>query len=93
MTKYKPISDKILIKLDAQEEKTKHGLIIPESATPDIRSGRVEAVGPGRWDNGRVPLTAKIGDKVWIGRYSGVELGDKHTVVVTEQEILAIEVE
>ncbi len=91
MIRYKPISDKILVRLDIKEEKTKHGLYIPDNANQDIRSGIVEEVGPGRWDNGRVPLTVKIGDKVHIGRYSGVEVGSKDLVVITEQEILVIE--
>ncbi len=93
MTKYKPISDKVLIKINTQEEKTPSGLYIPDSVTQDIRPGVVIAVGPGRWDRERVPMTVKVGDKVHIGKYSGVALGDKDHVVVREEEILAIEEE
>ena len=92
MSKYKPISDKVLIKINQQDEKTSGGLYIPDSVTNDIRDGIVIAVGPGRWDKERVPLTVKVGDKVFIGKFSGVTLGDKDHVVVREEEILAIEV-
>jgi len=93
MSKYKPISDKVLIKINTQDEKTAGGLFIPDSVTQDIRPGIVEAVGPGRWDGQRVPMTVKVGDKVHIGKFSGVALGDKDHVVVREEEILAIEEE
>lgn len=91
MSKYKPISDKVLIRINEQEEKTAGGLFIPDSVTQDIRPGVVEAVGPGRWDGGRVPMMVQVGDKVYIGKFSGVALGDKDHVVVREEEILAIE--
>lgn len=91
MSKYRPISDKVLIKLDIPDEKTSAGLYIPDSVLADIRPGTVIAVGPGRWDRERVPLTVQVGDRVHIGKYSGVALGDKDHVVVREEEILAIE--
>lgn len=80
-----------MIKINTQDEKTASGLYIPDSVTQDIRPGVVEAVGPGRWDGGRVPLTVKVGDIVHIGKYSGVAIGDKEHVVVREDEILVIE--
>jgi chaperonin GroES len=91
MANYKPISDKVIIKKDSAEEVTRGGLIIPESVNQDIASGTVVAVGPGRWDKQLVPMHVKIGDKVYIGKYSGVAFKDKDVVVVREEEILAIE--
>lgn len=91
MPKYRPISDKVLIKIDTKEEKNANGFYIPSSVNEDIRPGTVLAIGPGRWDKERVPLTVQVGDRVYIGKFSGVELGDKYHVVVREEEILAIE--
>lgn len=91
MSKYRPISDKVLIKIDTKEEKNTNGFYIPTSVNEDIRPGTVLAIGPGRWDRERVPMTVQVGDRVYIGKFSGVELGDKNHVVVREEEILAIE--
>lgn len=90
----KPLADRIVVKaLDAQE-KTKSGLVLPDSAKEKPQEGKVIAVGPGRLlDEGTVKsLEVKNGDRVLYGKYSGTEVsiegGDY--LILREDEVLAI---
>ena len=90
----KPLGDRIVVKtLDAQE-KTKSGLVLPDSAKEKPQEGKVIAVGPGRLlDEGAVKsLEIKNGDRVLYGKYSGTEVsiqGDDY-LILREDEVLAI---
>ena len=90
----KPLADRIVVKtLDAQE-KTKSGLVLPDSAKEKPQEGKVIAVGPGRLlDEGTVKsLEVKNGDRVLYGKYSGTEVsiqGDDY-LILREDEVLAI---
>lgn len=90
----KPLADRIVVKaLDAQE-KTKSGLVVPDSAKEKPQEGKVIAVGPGRLlDEGTVKsLEVKNGDRVLYGKYSGTEVsiqGDDY-LILREDEVLAI---
>ena len=90
----KPLGDRIVVKtLDAQE-KTKSGLVLPDSAKEKPQEGKVIAVGPGRLlDEGAVKsLEVKNGDRVLYGKYSGTEVsiqGDDY-MILREDEVLAI---
>ena len=90
----KPLADRIVVKtLDAQE-KTKSGLVLPDSAKEKPQEGKVIAVGPGRLlDEGAVKsLEVKNGDRVLYGKYSGTEVsiqGDDY-LILREDEVLAI---
>ena len=90
----KPLGDRIVVKtLDAQE-KTKSGLVLPDSAKEKPQEGKVIAVGPGRLlDEGAVKsLEVKNGDRVLYGKYSGTEVsiqGDDY-LILREDEVLAI---
>ncbi len=89
--KFRPLGDRVLIKRLEGEEKTKSGIIIPDAAKEKAQTGSVVAVGSGHRDaNGNVaPLSVKIGDTVYFGKYSGTEAGDEH-IIIREDEILGV---
>ncbi len=90
----KPLADRVVIKPIQAEEKTKGGIVLPDTAKDKPQEGEVVAVGPGRiLDNGtRLTPEVKVGDRVIYSKYSGSEVkidGEEH-LVVREQDILAI---
>ena len=92
--KLRPLGDRVVIKRAEQEEKTKGGIIIPDSAKEKPVEAEVIAVGPGKaLKDGKIrPLEVKQGDRVLIGKWSGTEIkldGAEH-VVVREEDILAV---
>jgi chaperonin GroES len=92
--KIRPLADRIVIKRVAQEEKTKGGIIIPDTAKEKPIEALVVSVGNGKTlKNGKVrPLEVKAGDRVLIGKYSGTEVkldGVEH-VIVSEDDVLAV---
>jgi chaperonin GroES len=94
MTTVRPLKDHILIKRIAEEEKTKGGIIIPDTAKEKPQEGEVVAVGSGRLlENGKVsPLHVKKGDRILFGKYSGTEIkidGFEH-LILKEDDILGI---
>ncbi len=90
----KPLGDRVVVKVSDAEEKTKGGIIIPDTAKERPQEGEVVAVGPGRvLDNGqRVPLDVKAGDKVIFSKYGGTEIkvDDVEYLIVRESDLLAI---
>jgi len=92
--KVRPLQDRILVRRVAEEEKTKGGIIIPDSAKEKPAEGEVMAVGPGKAnDKGVVrPLQVKVGDRVLFGKYSGSEIkveGVEH-IILREDEVLGV---
>ena len=92
--KIRPLQDRIIVKRVEEEEKTKGGIIIPDSAKEKPLEGKVLAVGNGKiLEDGKVrPLDVKVGDKVLFGKYSGTEVkvdGDD-VLVMREEDILAV---
>jgi len=92
--KLKPLSDRIVIKPAAAEEKTKGGIILPDTAKEKPVVGEVVAVGPGKvTDEGKkVPMEVKVGDKVLYGKYSGTEVtveGEEY-LIMREADVFAI---
>ncbi len=92
--KIRPLQDRIVVKRLAEEEKTKGGIIIPDSAKEKPIEGEVIAVGSGKFsDEGKQrPLDVKAGDRVLFGKYSGTEIkidGVEH-LILREDEILGI---
>ena len=90
----KPLHDKVLIKRVGEEEKTKGGIIIPDTAKEKPQEGKVVAVGQGkRSEDGKlVPLQVKKGDRVLFAKYSGTEVkvnGDEH-IILSEDDLLGI---
>ena len=92
--KIKPLQDRLVVKRIEEEEKSKGGIIIPDSAKEKPQEGRVVAVGDGKTlESGqKAPLTVKPGDKILFGKYSGTEIkidGEEH-LIMREDDVLAI---
>ena len=92
--KFKPLSDRILVKRTEEKEQVKGSIIIPDSAKEKPMEGKVIAVGPGKTekDGSRIPMDVKKGDRVLFGKYSGTEikLDDVEHVILREEEVLGI---
>jgi len=91
--KIRPLHDRVIVKRIEEEEKTKGGIIIPDTAKEKPQEGRVVAVGRGKREDGKViPLDVKAGDKILFGKYSGAEIkvnGEEH-LIMREEDILGI---
>ena len=92
--KIRPLQDRIIVKRIAEEEKTKGGIIIPDTAKEKPQEGKVVAVGKGKAnEDGKVtPLDVKAGDKVLFGKYAGTEIkidGEEH-LIMREDDILGV---
>ncbi|MEW5757897.1 MAG: co-chaperone GroES [Candidatus Omnitrophota bacterium] len=90
-----PLGDRVLIKALEAEEKTKGGIVLPDTAKEKPQEGKVVAVGKGKTlDNGSIQtLEVKAGDKVLYGKYSGTEITTKEGeeyLIMKEEDILAI---
>ena len=92
--KIKPLGDRILVKRVKEEERTKGGIIIPDTAKEKPQEGKVVAVGKGKYgDDGKlIPIEVKAGDKILFGKYSGSEfkLEGEDLLVLREDDILGI---
>jgi chaperonin GroES len=94
MAKIVPIGDRIVVKLEENEEKTKSGIVLPDTAKEKPQRGKVVAVGSGRLlDNGKkAELEVKEGDTVIFSKYAGTEVkleGEKY-LILSESDVLAI---
>ncbi|OGW77665.1 MAG: co-chaperone GroES [Omnitrophica bacterium RIFCSPHIGHO2_02_FULL_49_9] len=92
--KVKPLSDKVLVEVLEAEEKTKGGIILPDTAKEEKTEGKVISVGGGKvLESGkRQPIELNVGDRVIFGKYVGDDIlidGKKHKVL-KESEILAV---
>ena len=92
--KFRPLHDRVVVKRVEQEEKTKGGIIIPDTAKEKPQEGEVIAVGPGgRNEKGEiVPLDVKAGDRVLFGKWSGTEvkIDDEALLIMKESDLLGI---
>ena len=90
----RPLHDRLLVKRVAEEEKTKGGIIIPDTAKEKPQQGKVVAVGAGKIDDKgkRVPLDVKDGDKILFGKYSGqeIKLDGEEFLIMREDEVLGV---
>lgn len=90
----KPLGERVVIKVLEGEEKTKSGIVIPDTAKEKPQMGEVLAVGSGKTlDNGtKVPLEVKTGDKILFAKYAGTEvkLDGEEYMVLKESDILAV---
>ena len=92
-TKVSPLSDRIVVKSLEETEQTRGGLFIPDTAKEKPQQGEIIAVGPGRYEDGKlVPMSVKVGDKVLYGKYSGTEVTiDNDTfLILRESDALAV---
>ncbi len=90
----RPLQDRVIVKRLEEEEKTKGGIIIPDSAKEKPQEGKVIAVGKGKvTEDGKViPLDVKVGDRILFGKYAGTEVkieGEEH-LIMREEDILGI---
>ena len=92
--KFRPLQDRVLIRRVAEEEKTKGGIIIPDTAKEKPVEGEVLAVGSGRIQkDGKVrPLDVKKGDRVLFGKYGGtdIKVDGEEALIMREDDILAV---
>ena len=91
---FRPLGDRVLVKRVEEEQKTKGGIIIPDTAKEKPQEGEVIAVGEGRLDDSgkRIPMQVKKGDKVLFAKYAGsdIKLDDQDHLIVLESDILGI---
>ena len=91
--KLKPLGDKVVLQHQKAEEKTKSGIILPDSAKEKPQEAIVIAVGPGKEGDGKMtPMQVKEGDKVIYSKYAGTEIKveDDEYVIVSESDIIAV---
>jgi len=92
--KFRPLGDRVLVKRVEEEEKTKGGIIIPDTAKEKPQEGEVIATGPGaRNDKGDVvALDVKAGDKILFGKWSGTEVkvDGQDLLIMKESDILGV---
>jgi chaperonin GroES len=92
--KLRPLQDRVIVKQSDAEEKTKSGILLPDTAKEKPTKGKVIAVGPGKLDDDGKPmeLAVRSGDTVFYGKYSGTDVevdGDKF-VILRETDILGV---
>jgi chaperonin GroES len=93
-TKFRPLHDRVVVKRVEAEEKSKGGIIIPDTAKEKPQQGEVAAVGPGgRDENGKlIPIDLKAGDRVLFGKWSGTEvkLDGEELLIMKESDIMGV---
>jgi chaperonin GroES len=92
--KIRPLQDRVIVERIAEEEKTKGGIIIPDTAKEKPQEGKVIAVGKGKVteDGKLLPVSVKAGDKILFGKYSGTEvkLNGNEYLIMREDDILGV---
>ena len=89
----KPLGDRIVIKVLEKEEKTKGGIVLPDTAKEKPQKGEVLAVGSGEIIDGKkVELEVKVGDQIIFSKYAGTEikLNDEEYLILRQNDVLAI---
>ncbi|HLQ60686.1 MAG TPA: co-chaperone GroES [Candidatus Acidoferrales bacterium] len=92
--KLRPLGDRVVVKPVEKEERTKSGIVLPDTAKEKPQEGIVEAVGTGRiLDTGtKVPMELKVGDRILYAKYAGNEfkLEDIEYLIISEKDVLAV---
>ncbi len=93
-TKFRPLHDRVVVRRIGAEEKSKGGIIIPDTAKEKPQEGEVVAVGPGgRDENGKlIVIAVKAGDRVLFGKWSGTEvkLDGEELLIMKESDIMGV---
>src|ERR1051326_6938109 len=92
-TKVTPLADRVVVKAMEEAEQMRGGLFIPDTAKEKPQPGEIVAVGPGRYEDGKlVPMSVKVGDKVLYGKYSGTEvtIDNEPVLILRESDVLAV---
>ena len=92
--KLRPLADRVIVRQNEAEEKTKSGIVLPDTAKEKPTKGKVIAVGPGKFDDHgkRMEIGVRNGDTVYYGKYSGtdVEVDGQKFVILRESDILGV---
>jgi chaperonin GroES len=92
--KLRPLQDRVIVKQSDAEEKTKSGILLPDTAKEKPTKGKVVSVGPGKLDDNGKPmeLGVRAGDTVYYGKYSGtdIEVDGEKFVILRESDVLGI---
>jgi len=92
--KLRPLADRVIVKQSEAEEKTKSGIVLPDTAKEKPTKGKVISVGPGKLDDKGKPmeLSVRPGDTVFYGKYSGsdIEVDNQKFVILREADILGV---
>lgn len=93
--KVRPLGDRVVVKPLEDEERTKGGIVLPDTAKEKPQRGEVVAVGPGEWDDEgqkRLPLDVRVGDQVLYAKYAGTEIkiDDQDHLILRQSDILAV---
>lgn len=89
----KPLTDRVVVRALAREEKTTSGIVLPDTAKEKPQEGEVIAVGPGRYEDGqRVAPAVQIGDRVIFAKYAGTEIkvNNEELLIMRESDLLAV---
>jgi chaperonin GroES len=93
-TKFRPLHDRVVVRRITAEEKTKGGIIIPDTAQEKPQEGEVLAVGPGGRDEAGklIPLDLKVGNRVLFGKWSGneIKLDGEELLIMKESDIMGV---
>ena len=93
-TKFRPLHDRVVVRRIQAEEKTKGGIIIPDTAKEKPQEGEVVAVGPGGRDEAGklVPMDVNAGDRVLFGKWSGTEvkIDNEELLIMKESDIMGV---
>jgi chaperonin GroES len=91
---FRPLHDRVLVKRVKEEEKTRGGIIIPDTAQEKPQEGEVVAVGPGARDEDgeRIALDVKVGDRILFGKWSGTEvkIDGEELLIMKESDIMGV---
>ena len=94
MANFRPLHDRVVVKRVKEEEKTKGGIIIPETAQEKPQEGEIVAVGPGARDEDgeRIALDVKVGDRILFGKWSGTEvkIDGEDLLIMKESDIMGV---
>ena len=94
MANFRPLHDRVVVKRVKEEEKTKGGIIIPETAQEKPQEGEIVAVGPGARDEDgeRIALDVKVGDRILFGKWSGTEvkIDGEDLLFMKESDIMGV---
>ena len=93
-TKFRPLHDRVVVRRIEAEEKTKGGIIIPDTAKEKPQEGEIISVGPGgRDENGKlIPMDAKAGDRILFGKWSGTEvkIDGEEFLIMKESDVMGV---
>lgn len=94
MANFRPLGDRVVVKRVKEEEKTKGGIIIPDTAQEKPQEGEILAVGPGARDEDgeRIEMDVKVGDRVLFGKWSGTEvkIDGEDLLIMKESDIMGV---